>query len=84
MIFLILSGSFFLSVSTPELMSRNVQLFQICYAIGSLVFSFMPGAFADLTGSYTPAYIVLLFFSVYALAVAQSTYRLGSKTGAGV
>lgn len=70
--------------STPELMSRNVQLFQLCYAIGSLAFSFMPGAFADLTGSYTPAYIVLFFFSVYALAVVQSTYRLGSKTGAGV
>ena len=69
--------------SPTELISRRVQRFQLCYAIGTLVFSFMPGAVADLTGSYAPAFAVLLIFGVFSLLVVQSTYRLCTKTGAG-
>ena len=32
-------------------------------------FSFMPGAIADLTGSYAPAYIVFTLFAIFTLAV---------------
>ena len=66
--------------SPIELVSRRVQQFQLCYALGSLVFSFMPGMFADLTGSYAPAYAAFFAFSVFALATVQSTYRLGSRS----
>ena len=66
--------------SPIELVSRRVQQFQLCYALGSLVFSFMPGLFADLTGSYAPAYAVFFAFGVFALATVQSTYRLGSRS----
>ena len=69
--------------SPPELISRRVQRFQLWYAIGTLAFSFMPGAIADLTGSYAPAFAVLLFFGAFSLLVVQSTYRLCTKTGAG-
>ena len=44
------------------------------------VFSFMPGAIADLTGSYAPAYIVFTLFAIFTLAVVQSTYRLERRS----
>lgn len=65
--------------SKPEQMANRVQQFQVCYAAGSLMFSFMPGMFADLTGSYAPSYVVFFLFGVFAIAVVQSTYRLGSR-----
>lgn len=43
-------------------------------------FSFMPGAIADLTGSYAPAYIVFTLFAIFTLAVVQSTYRLERRS----
>ena len=49
-----------------------------------LAFSFMPGAFADLTWSYAPAYIVLTLNAVITLLTVQSTYRHGRTTDARV
>ena len=43
-------------------------------------FSFMPGAIADLTGSYAPVYIVFTLFAIFTLAVVQSTYRLERRS----
>ena len=62
-----------------EQLDTAVQRFQLCYAAGSLAFSFMPGAFADLTGSYAPAYIVFFLFGVFSLFVVQLTYRQGRR-----
>ena len=70
--------------SPAELVSRRVQRFQLFYALGCFIFSFMPGIFADLTGSYAPSYIVFFLFGAFALLTVQSTYRLGSRTKAGV
>ena len=69
--------------SPVELVSRRVQQFQLCYALGSFVFSFMPGIFADLTGSYAPSYVVFFAFGAFALVTVQLTYRQGSRTQAG-
>ena len=55
--------------------ARLVQRFQLCYGIGSLLLSAMPGAFADRTGSYAPAYAVLLAGAALSLLAVQSTYR---------
>ena len=60
--------------------ARCIQRFQFCYAVGGLAFSFMPGAIADLTGSYAPAYIVFTLFAIFTLWTVQSTYRLGSRS----
>lgn len=70
--------------SPVELVSRRVQHFQLCYALGSFIFSFMPGVFADLTGSYAPSYVVFFAFGAFALVTVQLTYRQGSRTQAGV
>ena len=59
---------------------RRIQRFQLLYAAGGLAFSFMPGAIADLTGSYAPAYIVFTLFAIFTLAVVQSTYRLERRS----
>ena len=59
--------------------AQSVQRFQLCYAIGGLAFSFMPGMVADLTGSYAPAYVIFAPFGVFSILTLQSTYRLGSK-----
>ena len=68
--------------SPAELASRRVQQFQLCYALGNLIFSFMPGMAADLTGSYAPAYLVFLLFAVFSILTVQSTYRLGNRVPA--
>ena len=52
-----------------------IRLFQTGYGLGALVFSFMPGLFADACGSYAPSYLVFLAFGVFSLLVVQSTYR---------
>ena len=41
--------------------------------------SFVPGAIADLTGSYAPAYGLFAGLLAFSLAVLQSTYRLAGK-----
>lgn len=58
-----------------------VQRFQLCYGIGGLALSTMPGMFADWTGSYAPAYLVLLACAVYSLLAVQSTYCLKQRVG---
>ena len=63
----------------PDQLDKAVQRFQLCYAIGALTFSFMPGAFADLMGSYAPAYIVFFLFGAFSLFVVQLTYRQGRR-----
>lgn len=51
--------------SCAERRAQSVQRFQLCYAIGGLAFSFMPGMVADLTGSYAPAYVIFALFGVF-------------------
>ena len=50
------------------------------YGLGALVFSFMPGLFADACGSYAPSYLVFLAFGVFSLLVVQSTYRQTARS----
>lgn len=68
--------------SQPEQIAGRVQRFQLCYSTGSMAFSFLPGAIADLTGSYAPAYALFFALCVYALVVVQSTYRMGTRQAA--
>ena len=66
--------------SSAERRAQSVQRFQLCYAIGGLAFSFMPGMVADLTGSYAPAYVIFALFGVFSILTVQSTYRLETRT----
>ena len=55
--------------------ARLVRQFQLSYAIGSLLLSTMPCMIADRTGSYAPAYLVLLACSVVSILAVQRTYQ---------
>ena len=55
--------------------AQLVRQFQLSYAIGSLLLSAMPGVIADRTGSYAPAYLVLLACSVISILAVQRTYQ---------
>lgn len=61
--------------TTPERYGATLRLFQLGYGVGSLVFSFVPGLFADRFGSYAPAYLMFLLLAVLSIAVVQNTYR---------
>lgn len=69
-----------LSVWANELSSdkdrqRNIQLFQVLYSAGSLMFSPVPGIMADNSGgSYLPAFLMFLCFAVYVVFAVQFSY----------
>ena len=63
-----------------EGLAQLVQQLQLSYAIGSLLLSTMPGMIADRTGSYAPAYLVLLACSVVSILAVQRTYLARAKS----
>ena len=60
--------------------AQLVRQLQLSYAIGSLLLSTMPGMIADRTGSYAPAYLVLLACSVVSILAVQRTYLARAKS----
>ena len=60
--------------------AQLVRQLQLSYAIGSLILSTMPGMIADRTGSYAPAYLVLLACSVVSILAVQRTYLARAKS----
>lgn len=60
--------------------AQLVRQLQLSYAIGSLLLSTMPGVIADRTGSYAPAYLVLLACSVVSILAVQRTYLARAKS----
>ena len=65
---------------TRHMDAQLVQQLQLGYAIGSLLLSTMPGMIADRTGSYAPAYLVLLACSVVSILAVQRTYLARAKS----
>ena len=66
-------------LSTQERYESVLRQFQAAYGLGGLVVSFLPGAIADLTGSYAPAYALFAVLLAFSLFTLQSTYRLARK-----
>ena len=62
--------------SDEKTYASRVQRMQFCYALGTLLFSTMPGMIADRFGSYVPAYVIFLAFCVTALIIVQCSYRM--------
>jgi len=59
----------------PDHYATSVRNFQLTYRIGSLVFEPVPGIIADVTGSYVPAYGLLVGFAALALLLILRAYR---------
>ena len=71
------------SIASPGFAHMMILFTSSGFSGAQAAFSFMPGAIADLTGSYAPAYIVFTLFTLFAiftLAVVQSTYRLERRS----
>ena len=68
------------SIASPGFAHMMILFTSSGFSGAQVVFSFMPGAIADLTGSYAPAYIVFTLFAIFTLAVVQSTYRLERRS----
>ena len=62
-------------VSTEEQYSATLTRFQVLSTVGSLVFSTVPGIIADKTGSYVPAFVIMLVLAVIGGLVLQFSYH---------
>ena len=68
------------SIALPGFAHMMILFTSSGFSGAQAAFSFMPGAIADLTGSYAPAYIVFTLFAIFTLAVVQSPYRLERRS----
>lgn len=55
--------------------AQNLKWFQIAYALGGLALNTLPGAIADATGSYVPAYVLFAVLMGVSFALVQLSYR---------
>jgi len=62
-------------LSSAATYSTTIKDFQTCSMVGTLLFSLVPGIFADVTGSYTIAYWVMGLLVGVSLLIIQRTYR---------
>jgi MFS family permease len=61
-------------LSKGEFFTRVLQVFQILYMVGSMVFGFVPGVIADHTGSYVPFFVGCIFLTVICAGLIQVNY----------
>lgn len=66
-------------MSTEEHYAKTVSRLQLSSHIGSLVFGAVPGIIADTTGSYVPAFVIMLGLMFVAAILLSSVYRVITK-----
>jgi sugar phosphate permease len=66
-------------LTAPVRFPVTVRRLQVCYALGSLLFSGMPGILADRFGSYIPAYGIFTVQIAVALVFVVISYRRMSR-----
>ena len=67
-------------LSSVEDFENRVREYQICYLLGSLLSSPVPGMLADAVGSYVPFYAIAAALGVVALLIIEYNYK--HKNGA--
>ncbi len=53
---------------------KTIKNFQICYALGGFIFTFLPGFLTETFGTYLVSYVALLFMLVIAAVVIIGIY----------
>jgi MFS family permease len=61
-------------LSRPADFTRVLQVFQVLYMVGSMVFGVVPGILADHTGSYVPFFVLCVILTVAVGALVQWNY----------
>lgn len=59
-----------------------LRRFQVSYAIGSAVFSALPGVIYDYTGSYRDAYIIMVLFLLGTVILLKAAYHANRRKAA--
>lgn len=67
-------------LSDAQEFENRVQEYQICYLLGSLLSSPVPGIIADATGSYIPFYAFATVAGLGALLIIENNYRKKKET----
>ena len=62
-------------LSSVEEFETRVREYQICYLLGSLISSPVPGIIADTTGSYIPFYAIAAALGIVALMIIENNYK---------
>lgn len=78
-------GTVGISVWSIELAPRGrevktIKNFQLCYALGGFIFTFLPGFLAEMFGTYLITYVILLGMISFAAVVVAGVYFLGDRT----
>ena len=61
--------------STDDTYARVLRNFQMCYTLGGLMMSTLPGYIYDKTGSYSGAFFLLTFFMVVFTLIVMGVYQ---------
>lgn len=61
--------------STDDTYARVLRNFQMCYTLGGLMMSTLPGCIYDKTGSYSAAFFLLTGFMVIFTLIVMGVYR---------
>ncbi|MBR5429382.1 MAG: MFS transporter [Firmicutes bacterium] len=67
----------------PESYTGKVALYQQLSMAGGMAVTLLGGLLADLTGSYTPAYLICVALLIFSLASVQFLYRYYGRSGRG-
>lgn len=67
-------------LSSVEEFENRVREYQMCYLLGALISSPVPGIIADTTGSYIPFYAISAVLGLVSLCIIEQNYK--AKKGA--
>ena len=59
--------------------AKTIKNFQLCYALGGFIFTFLPGFLAEAFGTYLVTYVILLAMIAFAAVVVVGVYLLGDR-----
>ena len=59
--------------------AKTIKNFQLCYALGGFIFTFLPGFLAEAFGTYLVTYVILLAMIAFAAMVVVGVYLLGDR-----
>ena len=54
--------------------AKTIKNFQLCYALGGFIFTFLPGFLAEAFGTYLVTYVILLAMIAFAAVVVVGVY----------
>lgn len=67
-------------LSTPPKYSRTLKIMQMCYTVGGVIFTSVPGILYDILGNYQSAYMMYASFAVTSTVIVCVLYLRFAKS----